>query len=299
MKLGFLGLGNMGHAMAGTLLRAGHSVAVWNRSKGKTEELKSLEGARVATSPADAAQGADVVLSMLADDAAVLSVVLGEGRRAEPEPLIAGLGRGAIHMSTSTISPDLSKTLANAHAAQDQRYVAAPVIGRPEAAEHGQLVLLVAGPDEAIEACSPLLLALGRRTHRLGFHPERANVVKLACNFVLAAQFEVFGEAYALGEAHGVAAPTMLEILKDSMLRPEPLAAYGERIAESQFEPAGFRLSLGLKDVRLALEAAEAASVPLPFTSLLHERFVVAMACGLEEKDWSAVGRILPHKRAA
>jgi 3-hydroxyisobutyrate dehydrogenase-like beta-hydroxyacid dehydrogenase len=299
MKLGFLGLGNMGQAMAGTLLRAGHSVAVWNRTEGKTEQLKSLEGARVATSPADAARNADVVLSILADDRAVLSVALGEGREAEPEPLIGGLGQGAIHMSMSTISPALSKALAEAHGARAQRYVAAPVLGRPEAAEHGQLVLLVAGPDEAIEACAPLLLALGRRTHRLGFHPERANVVKLACNFVLAAQFEVFGEAYALAEAHGIAAPTMLEILKDSMLRPEPLASYGERIAESQFEPAGFRLSLGLKDVRLALEAAEAASVPLPFASLLHERFVVAMACGLEEKDWSAVGRILPHKRAA
>ena len=299
MKLGFLGLGNMGYAMAGTLLRAGHSVTVWNRTPGRTEELKSTDGARVATSPAEAARGADIVLSMLADDRAVLSVALGEGRQAEPDPLIAGLGRDAIHMSMSTISPALSKALADAHAAKEQRYVAAPVLGRPEAAEHGELVLLVAGPDEAIQACAPLLLALGRRTHRLGSHPERANVVKLACNFVMAAQFEVFGEAFALTEAHGVAAPTTLEILKDSMLRPEPLASYGQRIAESQFEPAGFRLSLGLKDVRLALEAAEAASVPLPFTSLLHERFVVAMACGLEDKDWSAVGRILPHKRAA
>lgn len=299
MNLGFLGLGHMGYPMARILLRAGHTVAVWNRTRSKAEELAASEGARVASSPADAARGADAVLSMLADDAAVLAVVLGEGRGAESEPLVAGLSPGAIHVSMSTISPAASKSLAEAHTAKGQRYLAAPVLGRPEAAEVGDLVLLVAGPEDAATACGPVFDVLGRATHRLGFHPERANVVKLACNFVLAAIIEVFGEAFALAEGYGVGAPALLDILKDSMLRPETLAAYGKRIAEARFEPAGFRLKLGLKDVDLVLGAAEAAALPMPTASLLHDRFVVALARDLGEKDWSAVARTLPHKRAA
>ncbi|HTQ46820.1 MAG TPA: NAD(P)-dependent oxidoreductase [Polyangiaceae bacterium] len=299
MKLGFLGLGRMGYPMARLLLRAGHTVAVWNRTGAKAESLHKSDGARVASSPADAAFGAEVVLSMLADDDAVRSTVLGEGKMPVPEPLVSGMPPGAIHVSMSTISPALSKELAEAHASNAQRYLAAPVLGRPEAAQDGKLVLLVGGPDDAATACAHVFQVLGHSVHRLGFHPERANAAKLACNFVLASIIEVLGEAFALGERYGVGAPALLGILQDSMLRPETLAAYGKRIAEARFEPAGFKLKLGLKDMDLLLGAAEAQALPMPTASVLHDRFLVALAQGLEDKDWSAIARTLPHKRAA
>jgi 3-hydroxyisobutyrate dehydrogenase-like beta-hydroxyacid dehydrogenase len=299
MKLGFLGLGQMGYPMARLLLRAGHTVAVWNRTSGKAEALSKSDGARVASSPADAAWGAEAVLSMLADDDAVRATVLGEGKVPMPEPLISGMPPAAIHVSMSTISPALSKELAEAHASNVQRYLAATVLGRPEAAEDGQLVVLVAGSDAAVSTCAPLFDVLGRSVHRLGFHPERANAAKLACNFVLASIIEVLGEAFALGEGYGIGAPALFGILRDSMLRPETIAGYAERIAEARFEPAGFQLKLGLKDMDLVLGAAEAHALPLPTASVLHDRFLVALAQGLEDKDWSAIARTLPHKRAA
>jgi 3-hydroxyisobutyrate dehydrogenase-like beta-hydroxyacid dehydrogenase len=298
MNLGFVGLGNMGYAIARSLLRAGHTVVVWNRTGEKATSLAASEGGHVAASPAEAAQGAEIVLSSLADDAAVASVVLGRGDGAT-EPLIHGLSPGAVHVSLSTISPALSRHLDEAHRAAGQEYVAAPVLGRPEAAERADLVVIAAGPAPTLELCSPVLSAIGRHTIRLGGYPERANAVKIAANLTLAAMLEVFGEAYALVESYGIEANVLLRVLEDSLLRPEVLHAYGHRIAESQFQPAGFRLRLGLKDVDLALEAGEAAALQMPFASVLRDRFLVAIARGLEDKDWSAVARTLPHRRAA
>jgi 3-hydroxyisobutyrate dehydrogenase-like beta-hydroxyacid dehydrogenase len=301
MNLGFVGLGNMGRAMARTLLRAGYAVAVWDRTPARAEEL-AKDGARIASSPADAAREAQVALSSLSDDHAVFAVVLGDqssAGRADREPLIRGLEPGATHVSLSTISPSFSRQLAEAHGAAGQRYVAAPVIGRPDAAERGELVLLAAGPDDAVESCRPLFEQLGRTTHRLGTHVERANAMKLSANLAMACLLEVFGEAYALAESHGVGALKVLEVLTDTVLSPEAIAAYGERIANGRFEPAGFRLKLGLKDVDLALQAGEEAALQLPFVSAVRDRFLVAMARGLEDKDWAAVARTLPHKRAA
>jgi 3-hydroxyisobutyrate dehydrogenase-like beta-hydroxyacid dehydrogenase len=298
MDLGFVGLGNMGYAIAQNILRAGHKVVVWNRTGEKATSLAAAEGAHVAASPAGAAQGAEVVFSSLADDAAVASVVLGTGDGA-PDPLIRGLAPGAVHVSLSTISPALSRHLDEAHRAAGQEYIAAPVLGRPEAAERADLVVLAAGPAPALERCAPILSAIGRHMIRLGGYPERANAVKIAANFTLAAMLEVFGEAYALAESYGVEANVLLRVLDDSFLRPEVLDAYGKRIADAQFQPAGFRLRLGLKDVDLALEAGEAAALQMPFASVLRDRFLVAIARGLEDKDWSAVARTLPHRRAA
>jgi 3-hydroxyisobutyrate dehydrogenase-like beta-hydroxyacid dehydrogenase len=265
------------------------------------EEL-SREGAIGAASPADAARGAEVALSAVSDDHATHAVVLGEHAapgEVEHEPLIRGLAPGAVHVSLSTISPSFSRRLADAHRAAGQRYVAAPVVGRPEVAESGELVVLVAGEDEAVDICSPLFVVLGKKTHRLGTHPERAHAMKLAANLVMAAIIEAFGEAYALAECYGLGAGHVLEVLKDSMLRPEAVGAYGERIARGQFEPAGFRLKLGLKDIDLALGAGEQAALQMPFASVLRDRFLVAMARGLEEMDWSAIARTLPHRSAA
>jgi 3-hydroxyisobutyrate dehydrogenase-like beta-hydroxyacid dehydrogenase len=300
MKLGFIGLGTMGRAMARNLMRAGHTVAAWDRTPARIEEL-AREGAVSAASPADAARGAEAALSALSDDHAMSAVVLGDHGTAagvEHEPLIRGLGPGAVHVSLSTISPSFSRRLADTHRAAGQRYVAVPVIGRPEAAAHGELVLLAAGDDDALDFCSPLFAVLGKKTHRLGTHAERANAMKLSANLVMAALIEAFGEAYALAESYGLGAGHVLDVLRESMLSPEAVCAYGERIARGQFEPAGFRLKLGLKDIDLALGAGEEVALPMPFASVLRDRFLVAMARGLEEMDWSAIARILPHRSA-
>jgi 3-hydroxyisobutyrate dehydrogenase-like beta-hydroxyacid dehydrogenase len=301
MKLGFIGLGLMGRSMARNLMRAGHTVCVWDRTPARAEEL-AREGAIAAGSPADSARGAEAVLSALSDDHAMSSVVLedhGPAGGVEQEPLIRGLAPGAVHVSLSTISPTFSRRLAEAHRAAGQRYVAAPVVGRPEAAERGELLVLAAGEDEAVDFCAPLFAVIGKKTHRLGAHAERANAMKLAANLVMAALIEAFGEAYALAESYGLGAGHVLDVLKDSMLRPEAVGAYGERIARGQFEPAEFRLKLGLKDIDLALDAGEEAALQMPFASVLRDRFLVAMARGLEEMDWSAIARTLPHKTAA
>jgi 3-hydroxyisobutyrate dehydrogenase-like beta-hydroxyacid dehydrogenase len=298
MKLGFLGLGRMGRAMAKNLLRAGHTVTVWNRTRSTSDAFASAKGAHVAESPAEAARGAEIVLTMLADDAAVASVVLGEGD-GSPEPLASGLAPGAIHVSMSTIGARMSKHLAEAHAERGQRYVAAPVLGQPKDAEQGDLVILAAGATDSLDACAPVFDVLGRETHRLGGSPERSNVVKLAANFALASMFEVFGEAFALVDSYGVGGSKLLEILEHSHLSTQTLDAYGRRIAEGDFEPSGVRLPLGLKDVRLALEAGEGAALPMPLANVLRDRFLVAMTQGLEDKDWSAIARTLPHKRVA
>jgi 3-hydroxyisobutyrate dehydrogenase-like beta-hydroxyacid dehydrogenase len=301
MKLGFVGLGNMGSAMARVLLRAGHTVAVWDRTPARADSLVR-EGARLAASPADAARGAEVALSSLANDAVVLAITLGAGRdpgdRLDREPLVRGLGRGAIHVSLSTISPDASGQLEEGHRAAGQQYVAAPVIGRPDAAARGELVLLAAGRAQDLDRCAPLFEALARKTVRLGDRVERANAMKLSANLVMASLLEVLGEAFALAESHGVEASTLLDVLENTMLSPRTIAEYGERIASERFEPAGFRLELGLKDVALALEAAATVALPMPVASAVRDRFLAAMAGGLADKDWTAVARTLPHERA-
>ncbi|HZU82354.1 MAG TPA: NAD(P)-dependent oxidoreductase [Polyangiaceae bacterium] len=298
MKVGFVGLGRMGRAMAGNLLRAGHDVSVYNRTPARAEELRG-RGARVAASPADAALGAQAVLTMLADDDAVESVTVGLGAINPSDAIVSGLERGAVHVSMSTIAPATSVHLAQVHARLGQAYVAAPVLGRPEAAEGRQLVVLAAGPSAAVDRCMPLFDALGRKTHRLGQTPERANVVKLGTNYVLASMLGVIGEAFALAEAYGVDAETFLDVANGSLLKSEVLGSYGARIAEGRFDPAGFRLLLGLKDVRLVLETGDAAGLSLPIASVVRDRFVDAMSRGLEDKDWSAVASAVMRRRAA
>jgi 3-hydroxyisobutyrate dehydrogenase-like beta-hydroxyacid dehydrogenase len=291
----------MGSAMARNLVRAGHRVAAWDRTRGKIEALEE-DGVAAAESPAEAAREVEVVFTSVSDDHALYDVVLGstdgDGRGVR-DPLIRGLAPGAVHVSLSTISPSFSRYLAERHHEADQGYVAAPVLGRPEAAERGELVVLAAGDDDALTLCEPLLAVLGTATHRLGTRPELANATKLAANFVLATLIEAFGEAYALAESYGVGSSLVLDILKHSLLRPDAIEAYGERIAKGQFEPAGFRLQVGLKDIDLILGAGEAVSLPMPIASVLRDRFLVAMAVGLGDKDWSAIARTLPRKRSA
>lgn len=283
MKVGFIGLGGMGLAMAENLLRAGHDLTVYNRTRARAA---GLSGVRLATTPREAAAGAEVLISMLADDAAVEQVILGA------DGAVHGLGAGAVHAGMSTISHGLTRRLATEHAASGQRYVAAPVFGRPEAARAAKLWIVAAGPSEAIERCRPLFDAMGQGTEVVGDDPLRAAVVKIAGNFLLAAAIEAIGEAFALARKHGVEPARLLEIVNGRLLRSPVYENYGRIIAEERFDPPGFRLRHGLKDAKLALAAGDAAAVPLPIASLVRDRYLEAMAQGWGDLDWAALARV-------
>jgi len=283
MRVAFVGLRDMGLAMADNLRRAGHDLAVYNRTRRRAD---ALSGVRVASTPREAAAGAEAVISMLADDAAVEQVILG------PEGVVHGLGAGAVHAGMSTISHGLTRRLAAEHGAAGQRYVAAPVFGRPDAARAAKLWIVAAGPTEAIDRCRPLFDAMGQGTDVVGDDPVRAAVVKIAGNFLLAAAIEALGEAYVLVRKHGVEPARLLEIVNGRLLRSPVYENYGKIIAEERFEPPGFRLRHGLKDTKLALAAGEDAAVPLPTASLARDRYLAAMARGWGDLDWAALARV-------
>jgi 3-hydroxyisobutyrate dehydrogenase-like beta-hydroxyacid dehydrogenase len=284
MRVGFIGLGRMGAGMAANLVRAGHDVTVYNRTSSKARDLVA-HGAHAAARVADVCRG-DAVVTMLGDDGAVESVAFGD------QGVIGTLAKGAVHISMSTISVALSGRLAAAHSTAGQRYVAAPVFGRPEAAAAGELFILVAGAPDAIETCSPLFEVMGQKTLPVGSAPESANLVKLSGNFLIASVIEALGEAMALVGKGGVDPHRYLDILT-STLFPAPLYRfYGGLIAERKFEPAGFAAPLGEKDIRLALAAAETLRVPMPIASLLRDRFLTLLAHGGAVLDWSAIGSL-------
>lgn len=282
MDLGFVGLGAMGRAMAANLLAAGHRVRVWNRSRPPVDEL-AARGAEPAGEPAEVA-AADVVISMLADDAAVRDVVLGR--------LLPAARAGTVHVNMATVSVALARELAEAHRARGVDYVAAPVFGRPDVAAAGKLTIAAAGPAAALDRVQPLLDAVGQRTWRVGEAPYRANVVKLAGNMMLAAAIEAMAEAAALGRAHGVAPAELLGMLTGSVFANPVYANYGGLIAAGRYDPPGFRLALGLKDVRLALAAGDDAGVPLPLASLLRDALLDAVAHGDGARDLAALGAV-------
>ena len=275
----------MGMAMARSLLRAGHQVAAYNRSREKAEALAG-EGARVADSPADACRESQAVMTMLADDRAVEQVVFGENGVA------SGLTSGAVHISSSTIGTALARRLAAEHALRGQGYLSAPVFGRPEAAESRKLIVVAAGPGELVELCRPVFDAIGRQTSVAGSEPWQANAVKLCGNFMLASMIEAFGEAFAMLRKAGVEPLVFLEIINGLFASPV-YGNYGRIIAEEQFSPAGFALKLGLKDLRLALEAADECAAPMPLASLIRDHFLSAMAHGQAELDWSSLAQVL------
>jgi 3-hydroxyisobutyrate dehydrogenase-like beta-hydroxyacid dehydrogenase len=285
MKIGFIGLGKMGSAMARNLLRAGHQVAVYNRSRQKAQALAG-EGARAADSPADACRDSQAVMTMLADDSAVEQVVFGENGVA------SALAQGAVHVSSSTIGTALARRLAAGHALRGQGYLSAPVFGRPDAAQNRQLIVVAAGPGELVELCRPLFDAIGRQTFVAGSEPWQANAVKLCGNFMLASLIEAFGEAYATLRKAGVDPHVFLEIV-NGLIRSPVYEGYGRIIADEQFSPAGFALKLGLKDMRLALETADECAAPMPLASLIRDHFLSAMAQGQADLDWSSMARVL------
>jgi 3-hydroxyisobutyrate dehydrogenase-like beta-hydroxyacid dehydrogenase len=281
MKIGFIGLGHMGAAMAANLVRAGHDVTVFNRSPGRSRSLIEL-GAHEASSIAGACN-AEAVITMLADDAAASAITLGDGG------LIAHLPKGAIHLSMSTISVALSKRLAEAHAQAGQRYVAAPVFGRPDMAASAKLFIVAAGDPAAIDVCQPLFRAMGQKSYPIGAEPSAANLVKLSGNFLMASAIEALGEAVALIGKAGIDRRAYIELLTSSIFNVPAYRTYGNLIAQGKFEPAAFAAPLGYKDIRLALAAAESLGVPMPLGSLLHDRFLRLIAQGGDHLDWSAI----------
>ncbi|HVE21695.1 MAG TPA: NAD(P)-dependent oxidoreductase [Acidocella sp.] len=281
MKIGFVGLGQMGSGIAANLLKAGHELSVYNRSAGKAETLVA-QGATLAKTPAAAAQG-DVVFTMLADDSAVETTIFGENG------ILGALKPGAIHVSCTTISVKLSEKLTEAHAKAGQRYVAAPVFGRPDAAAAAKLFVAAAGEAQALKDVAPLFDVIGQRTYVISDKPSAANLVKLSGNFLLASVIESLGEAMALVSKGGIDRHVYLDLLTSSLFSAPVYKTYGALIADQKFSPAGFAAPLGQKDIRLALSAAEALSVPMPLASLLRDRFLTLMANGGDKLDWSAI----------
>ena len=279
MRIGFVGLGAMGRGLAGRLAKAGHEVRAWNR----TPPAPHLLGAGIAMAPAlsDLATS-EVVVSMLAHDDAVRAVFIERG-------LLQALPAGAIHVNMATISVKLARELDDRHAALGLFYVAAPVLGRPDAAAEGRLQLLVAGPEAAIARLDGLWAVLGQHVWRFGDRPESANGAKIASNLALACAIEAMGEAAMLAGAYGVPAGPYLEMLTATLFASPAFRMYGTLIAEDRFEPAGFRLALGLKDVNLALAAGAEVSTPLAFASVLRDQFLDGLAHGEGDHDWSAV----------
>src|SRR2546425_5630501 len=259
MKVGFIGLGHMGAGMAANLLKAGHDVTVYNRTRTKVEALVA-QGAKAAASVSDACRG-DAVITMLANDDAVESVVFSDGS------IIGSLLAAAIHISSSTISVALSERLEAAHAKAGQRFVAAPVFGRPDVAAAGQLFVVAAGAPNAVKAAAPLFDAIGKRTFVVSETPKAANLVKLSGNFLLASVIESLGEAMALIGKAGIDRRQYLDILTSTLFDVPVYKIYGGLIADGQFEPAGFAAPLGPQDIRRTLAGAEDLRVPLPLAA--------------------------------
>jgi 3-hydroxyisobutyrate dehydrogenase-like beta-hydroxyacid dehydrogenase len=284
MKVGFIGLGKMGTGMVRSLLRAGHQVSVYNRTREKAEAL-AKEGAQVAASIADLCRVSEAVFTMLNDDSAVENVVFSEGG------LAASLPSHTPHISSSTISTAMARRLAAEHSRRGQGFVSAPVFGRPDAAQAAKLLVVAGGPSDLVERFRPLFEAVGRQTFVAGAEPWQANAVKLCGNFMICSMLEAFGEAMAnLRKAH-VDPHLFLETM-NALFDSPVYANYGRLIADERFEPAGFELWMGLKDIRLVLETAQESEAPMPMASLVRDHFLSAMALGQAKLDWASIAKV-------
>ena len=280
MKIGFIGLGRMGQGIARRLLDAGHDLVVYNRTPEKASELCQA-GARLAATPAELCQDREVVITMLADDAALESVVSGG--------LLQSLPKGSIHMVMGTHGVDIVRELKQAHARAGQVLVAAPVLGRPDVAAAGQLGIVAAGPADAVNRCRPLFEVIGRRTFEAGTEPEGATAIKLANNFTLGCAIQAMSEAFSLVRKHGVAPQALYDVLTEGLFAAPAYKVYGKIIVDEAYDKPGFTTLLALKDADLALAAGGAARVPLPSVNALRDRLLGAIAHGDGEKDWAVI----------
>jgi len=287
MKIGFAGLGGMGSAMATNLVQAGFALTVWNRSPQAAQPLVNA-GARQAERPEQLAD-ADVLITMLADDAATQQVVVDSG-------LLQRMKPGALHINMATISVELAKRLTTLHAEHGIGYLAAPVLGRIDVAAAGKLNILAAGDSERLKQAQPLFDALGQKTWHFGADPAQANVVKVATNFTLASAIEAMAEGSALVRNYGVSGADYLQMLSGTVFAAPAYQGYGALIAAEKYSPAGFRLALGLKDVGLALAAGADSHTPMPFAGVLKDNFLDAMAQGDADLDWAALAKVAARR---
>ena len=285
MRIGFIGVGNMGAAIAANLVRARHEVAIWNRSADKARPLVDA-GATLADSPRSAAADRDVVFTMLADDAALESVLGGDNG------LLAGLRAGALHISMSTIAVVTADRVAATHLGRGQHFLCAPVFGRPEAAAAAKLFIVAAGASADFQLASPLFGAISQRVFYLGSSPSAANLVKLCGNFMILSAIEALGEAMALAEKGGVAKQQLVEVLTGTLFDAPVYRTYGTILAEERFKLAGFAAPLGLKDMRLVGQSAESLRVPMPLLSLVRDHLLQTIAQEGEDIDWSAIAQV-------
>lgn len=284
-QIGFLGTGNMGVPIAQRLVAAGHDVRVWNRTAARAQPVVEA-GATAAATPADAASPGGVVFSILADDDALEAVTFGA------DGILEKLGAGGVHISMSTVSVALATRMERAFAEAGAAYLCAPVFGRPPAAAAGQLAIALSGNPAAKARVTPLLEAVSRRIDDFGEAPGAGNVVKLCGNFMIGTAVETLSEACALAETNGVDRERFVDLLANTLFDCPVYKIYGEGVAKRQYDPPGFRLVLGLKDIRLVLEAAHAKGVPLPMASLARDRLIASMARGRGELDWMAIAEL-------
>ncbi|GAB2783418.1 NAD(P)-dependent oxidoreductase [Rhabdobacter roseus] len=277
-QIAFLGLGSLGTPIAGNLLKDGHTLTVWNRTSGKAQALLD-QGAREASSALEAVTPGGVVVSVLADDAAVEEVLSDE--------VLARLGEGSLHISMSTISASTARRLAERHEAHGVKYLAAPIFARPDAVSSRIGNLCVSGSAAAKERGEPILRPLVKGYFDFGEDAGAANVVKLAGNFMIAATIEMAAEAFTLGEKQGVPRQAMYDLFSQTLFAAPIFQNYGRMVAQHTYEPVGFRLPLGLKDINLTLQTAAEGQVPMPLASLLRDRLLSAIAKGRSDLDWT------------
>jgi 3-hydroxyisobutyrate dehydrogenase-like beta-hydroxyacid dehydrogenase len=284
MRIGFIGLGNMGAAIAANLIRARHDVLVWNRSADKAAPLVEA-GAVLAASPKAAAADREVVFTMLADDAALLAVLAGENG------LTAGLQRGALHVSMSTIAVSTADQLTASHRALGHRFMCAPVFGRPQAAAAAKLFVVTGGDPADVATAAALFPVISQRVFHVGATPSAASLVKLCGNFMILSAIEAMGEAMALAEKGGIAKQQLYEVLTGSLFDSPIYRLYGDIVVNERYQPAGFAAPLGLKDMRLAGQSAESLRVPMPLLNVLRDHLLQTIAQQGDDVDWSAIAR--------
>jgi 3-hydroxyisobutyrate dehydrogenase-like beta-hydroxyacid dehydrogenase len=283
-KVAFIGLGKMGTGIAGNILKAGFVLTVYNRTQSKMAPFIA-EGATGAATPRAAAVGVDVIITNLMDDQSVMDVVTGE------DGLLAGLKPGAVHIGTTTNSPRCAEQLTEMHARHGSTYIAAPVAGLPDAARAGQLRTWVAGNPKAIEACMPLFSVYTSAVTNMGNEPSVANTIKLINNYMSLSMIELMGQVYTLGEKSGIDLQYLNELFHDLLPRPG-LKKYATRIRQRDFDSAGFELSAGLKDVELMIKTFSDKRVPCTYVGMIKDKFLAALAYGMEHKDWSSIYEI-------
>lgn len=279
-SIAFIGLGSMGLPIATNLIKAGHSLRVYNRSAEKAQPLLE-QGASLANTPAEAVESSQIVFTMLSNDQAVEAVVLGE------TGILSKLATGGIHVSMSTIAPATARALAEQHQRQGVEYVASPVFGRPDAAAAAKLWICTSGSASAKARVRPLLEAIGQGIFDFGESAEAANVVKLTGNFLIMSAIEAMAEAFTLAEKQGIDRTQVAELFGQTLFACPVYQNYGRMVARQQYEPAGFKLSLGLKDVTLALQTAHASQMPMPLANLVQNRLLASIAKGKGDIDWS------------